>query len=389
MNVSPRRILLVRFSHLGDVVHALPVFHALRAAHPRAEIAWAVQPEFAGLLDGLPGLARTFLFERRRGARAWLRLLSEIREWGPDWAVDAQGNAKSALATIGSGAGRRSGMHPRDWREPFAARVLTDHADAVAGPAAHAMERMLALAGHVAPDSSPPRTDPVLSREELRAGRARLADLAGDSALPATLLHLSSPEDVRSWPIASFESLARALAARGERAIVLSGPQEESEGRTLAERTAGIPHLTHWIGQRGLRELAALFAAVAERGGRIVSCDSGPMHLAAAVGLPVVCLSGPQDERRTGPWPVRDPEAASSCPHRTLRAPNPPPCAPCLARRCDHPEGPVCMSRISPAEALLTALEIGDSAHLASSAEPPASRPAPDRSSWSLSEIDP
>jgi len=389
VNVSPRRILIVRFSHLGDVVHALPVFHALRTAHARAEIAWAVQPEFAGLLDGLPGLARTFLFERRRGARAWLRLLSEIREWGPDWAVDAQGNAKSALATIGSGAGRRSGMNPRDWREPFAARVLTDHAVAVTGATRHAMDRMLALAAHVAPGSSPPRTDPVLSREELGIGRARLATLAGEAAPTVTLLHLTHPEDVRSWPIASFESLARALAACGERAIVVSGPREEAEGRALAERTAGLANLSHCIGQRGLRELGALFAAAAERGGRLVACDSGPMHLAASVGLPVVCLSGPQDERRTGPWPVPDSDGAPPGPHRTLRASNPPPCAPCLARRCDHPEGRVCMTRIPPAEVLLAVLESGRSAPHANSPEPPASRAGSDRSSLSLSEIDP
>jgi len=367
---SPRRILIVRLSHLGDVVHALPVYHALRSAHPQSEIAWAVQPEFAGILDGLPGLARTFGFERRRGARAWLRLLSEIRAWNPDWAVDAQGNAKSAFATLASGAARRSGMHPRDWREPFAARVLTDHADAVAEAPAHAMDRMFALAAHVAPDARERRLDPWLSPEERDKGRARLAALGVGAEGPVTILILSSPDDVRSWPIASYESLARVLVSRGEPAILLSGPQEEAEGRALKERTAGLPRLVHWIGQRGLRELAGVFAAAAERGGRAVACDSGPMHLAAAVGLPVVCLAGPQDERRTGPWP-------RSGLHRVVRASDPPRCAPCLARRCDHPEGNVCMSRI-PVEAVLSAGPAGS----------PASRPAPDRSSWSLSEIE-
>src|SRR5262249_23299840 len=160
---------------------------------------------------------------------------------------------------------------------------------------------MLALAAHVAPGARDLRTDPDLSREELTRARARLA---GDATERITILHLSAPSDVRSWPIASFKRLARGLASRGERVLVLSGPQEEAEGRALAERTAGVPRIAHWIGQRGLRDLAALFAAAAERGGRIVACDSGPMHLAAALGLPVVCLSGPQDEARTGPWPA-------------------------------------------------------------------------------------
>jgi heptosyltransferase-1 len=374
---SPRRILLVRLSHLGDVVHALPVFHALRDAHPDAKIAWAVQPEFAGLLEGLPDLSRLFLFERRKGVAAWWRLLSEIRAWEPDWAVDAQGNAKSALATSGSGAGRRSGLHPRDWREPVGSRVLTDHAEAVDHPTPHAMHRMLALAAHVSPGLGRVRTDPGLSAEEQDAGQVRLARLAKDAAAPVTILHLSHPADVRSWPIANFEGLARALAARGEQVVVLSGPEEEAHGRALAERTAGVPQIEHWVGQRGLRELAAFFAAAAGRDGRIVACDSGPMHLAASVGLPVDCLSGPQDESRTGPWPVRDGESGAPNPHRVLRAPDPPRCAPCLARRCDHPEGPVCMTRIAPERVLITVFPGSG-----------ASRSAPDPSSWSPSEID-
>ena len=69
MSSSPRRILLVRLSHLGDVVHALPVYHALRRAFPEARVAWAVQEEYAELLEPLPGLTRTFRFERRGGWR--------------------------------------------------------------------------------------------------------------------------------------------------------------------------------------------------------------------------------------------------------------------------------------------------------------------------------
>jgi len=349
-----RRILLIRLSHLGDVVHALPVFHALRAAHPSAEIAWAVQPEFAGLLEGLPGLARIFRFERRKGVAAWIPFLSGIRGWDPDWAVDAQGNAKSAMATIGSGAKRRTGLHPQDWREPFAARVLTEHAAPTRGEVPHAMDRMLSLARFVAPDRELLRADPALSESELEAGRARLASLLGDRDGPVVILHLSAPPDVRAWPVGHFETLARALDEGGDRVLVLSGPQEEEEGRALARQMSGVPRVRHAVGQRGLRELAALFAAARDRGGRILCCDTGPMHLAAALALPVVCLAGPQDARRTGPWPLPGgPDAL----HAVLRAPDPPACAPCLARRCTHPEGAVCMSRIRPEAALRTLLQ--------------------------------
>ena len=367
MTASPRRILLVRLSHLGDVVHALPVFHALRAAHPEAEIAWAVQPEFAGLLDGLPGLDRAFLFERRKGARAWLRLLASLREWAPDWAVDAQGNAKSALVTIGSGAGRRTGSHPADWRERFASRVLTDHPVPAGGDPSHAMDRMLALAAFVARGHGDARTDPGLSAREIEDGRARLAERTGERERAVVLVHLSAPADVRSWPIARFAALARGLAEEGEPVLVISGPQEEGEGRALEREVGDRPLVRHWIGQRGLRELAAVLAAARERGGRMVCCDSGPMHLAASVGLPVIGLAGPQDERRTGPWPL----PARSAIHAVLRAADPPACAPCRSRRCDHPGGPVCMSRIEHADVLQTVLAGGE-----------ASRRGLDSSSW-------
>src|SRR6185369_13377691 len=137
--------------------------------------------------------------------------------------------------------------------------------------------------------------------------------------------------------------LARALAAeRG--ALLLSGPAEEELGRTLARELAGEARLAHWVGQRGLRALAAVFAAAARRGLELVACDSGPMHLAAAHGLRVIALEGPQEAARTGPWP----RAA----HAVVRSAHAPECAPCLARRCRHADGPVCMSGIGAADVL-------------------------------------
>src|SRR5262249_19112540 len=117
----PDRILLVRLSHLGDVVHALGVFHALHAAYPRAEIGWAIQPAFAGLLEGLPGLARVLVFERRGGLAAWLALRRELARFRPDWTVDAQGNAKSGAVAWLSRAPRRVAPARADWQEPWAA----------------------------------------------------------------------------------------------------------------------------------------------------------------------------------------------------------------------------------------------------------------------------
>lgn len=328
------RILIVRLSHLGDVVQALPLYHALREAEPRARIAWAVQPEFAGLLARLPGLERTILFERRAGAAAWPRLMRDLEAFGADWAIDAQGNVKSALVALASRAPRRSGYARADWREPFAATSVTDPCPA--GPAVeHAVKRVLRLARHVAPGwTRAPRFDAALSAAEVALGERALSALSRGEG--GALLHLSDPGDVRAWPIARCAEFARRAAERGP-VVIVSGPGEAGHGRAL-EVEVQHPRVAHLVGQRGLRELAALFTAAARRGMAYVGCDSGPMHLAWSSGMRVVLLAGPQDERRTGPYGEG---------HRAIRAARQPDCAPCLARTCSLREGPVCMTGIS------------------------------------------
>jgi ADP-heptose:LPS heptosyltransferase len=350
---DPHRILIVRLSHLGDVIHALPVLHALHARWPRAEIGWAVQPEFADLVEGLPGVARTFHFDRGGGWRAWPRLRRELRAFAPDLTVDAQGNLKSGLVTRLSGAPRRVGLARAYWREPLGALALTEQAPAATpelGRARlHAIEVVRTLARHLAPaQAEPERLDAALDAEELATGERLLDRQLPGARSGDVVVHLSSPEDVRSWPTKSFVELARALAADGRRVLLLCGPRELEAGRDAEASLASADGVRTWIGQQGLRQLAGLLAAAAARGMRFVGCDSGPMHLAAACGLPVVLLAGPQDADRTGPWPRMGPGS----PHRVVRADQGPRCAPCLARRCDHADGPVCMTGIAPGAVL-------------------------------------
>lgn len=339
------RALLVRLSHLGDVVHALPVFHALRRAAPRAELAWAVQPEFAGLLTGLPGLDRVIPFDRRGGLGAWWRLAGELRCFGADVCVDAQGNLKSAATTGLSRASRRVGWHAGDWRERAGAWVLTESAARHDGPP-HALDRSLHLARHIAgEDFEPPEDWLGLSMRERDAGRVAWRERMGAAPAGAVLLQLSAPGDVRAWPAANQLEFLRLCASEGRPTLALSGPAEAELGERVARE---VPQVRHWVGQRGLRELAAFFSAASEDGARLVSVDSGPAHLACAVGLSVVGLAGPQDAARTGPWPA--PGAGS--PHLALRANRSPDCAPCLSRRCAHLEGNVCMEALEAREVL-------------------------------------
>jgi ADP-heptose:LPS heptosyltransferase len=192
----------------------------------------------------------------------------------------------------------------------------------------------------------------------LLAGRLAAAGSGG----PLAILALARGGDVRSWPLERWAECAEALVGGGARVLALSGPEEEAEGRAFAARLGERARIAHWIGQRGLRELAACFAAAAELGGVLVACDSGPMHLGWTQGLRVVLLAGPQDPARTGPWPAVAPGArapAAGSRHAVVRADAPPACAPCRSRRCSHPAGPVCMAHIDGRAAALAALASG------------------------------
>jgi ADP-heptose:LPS heptosyltransferase len=215
---------------------------------------------------------------------------------------------------------------------------------------------MLALARHVGGPESGADFDLALGPGELERGALRLAQVLGSAPGPGdVLLLLSAPGDVRSWPLDRWGELARALARRGRRVLLLGGPAEEAPGLELARELRDLPAVRAWVPQRGLRELAACFSLCAQAGARAVGVDSGPLHLAAASGLCVVVLEGPQSHWRTGPWPPPEREAGPAR-HGVVRSTEELPCAPCFSRVCRHPEGPVCMSRLGIAS-VLEALE--------------------------------
>ena len=361
---TPERICIQRLSHLGDVVHALPVFHALRRKYPAARIAWVVQPEFAGLLQGIAGLAEVIPFERRGGLWAWWRLRRKLRAFRADLAVDCQANWKSGLATRLSGAKRRVGLHASNWREHRASWCCNELAPEVPRTnevTPHAVSRMLHLASYVGelPANAneggrlphDPHFDLLLTREEFELGNSELR-----SRLPGrapVILHLGTGRDPRSWPTSNFAELARLLAKRNRGVLILSGPAEATSGAQVQAELADVSGISHWVGQRGLRQLAAFLQAAARSDADFVSADSGPMHLAWASGLPVTLLAGPQSETATGPWPLT---SARDSPHLALGASSSSlPCRPCFKRVCfedSEAEFAPCMQEITPLQVL-------------------------------------
>ncbi|HIF39932.1 MAG TPA: lipopolysaccharide heptosyltransferase family protein [Planctomycetes bacterium] len=311
---APGRILLVRLSHLGDVVHALPVFHALRHRWPAAKLAWICQREFAPLLTSLPGLDQCLLFDRRGGLSGLWRARREMAAFGPDLTVDAQGNLKSALLSRLSTAPRRLALAPVHWQEPLGARFMTEFAPPSEG--LHAIHKAASLIEAIG-DQNPLSFDLGLSAADLDDGKTLLAEKFDAGSGQRWVLHLGRDGDPRTWPSEYFVRLARGLACRGDRALILSGPAEAGTGQRLAQELQDEERVTHWVGQGDLRQLSGFLSAAAAQGVGFVASDSGPSHLAAACGMRLRFLSGPQDPLLTGPWPL---EGAPGSGNRVIRA---------------------------------------------------------------------
>lgn len=312
------RILLVRTSHLGDCVRALPLARALLEQWPSVEVGWAIQPEYAPLLEGLAAHGRqlrTLAIPRREGATGTWRGLRQVRAFAPDWVVDVQGNAKSALVTAAASAAVRLGPEARHCREALPGRwTLNRRAPSASDAGPHARDRVTELAVALGLKLAGVDEGPQLREDELDQARERATARFADA--PPRLAYVANSGDARTWPAERWFALVERCAARGLPVAFYGGIQELELMKQLA-RTVSTRDAVHVQTEPlPLRQFASLAQACAERGGRLLGSDTGPTHLAASVGLPVALLSGPTDPRRTGVWP--DPRRDPESPHRII-----------------------------------------------------------------------
>lgn len=336
-------ILIVKLSAVGDVVHALPVLTALRSAFPHARLGWAVHPGPGNLLEGHPALdelvvvpRRGFLKEIIRGGEFRRNLQGGGKTW--DWALDLQGLTKSGLLAWMSGAPRRVGMRGgRDSRE-LNWMFMTDR---VAPQSGQIVERNLEVLKALGIDNpGPPVAQLHLTAadEQAIAAWSRQAGVQGERFL---FVDPFAGWITKLWPQERWvEIIVRAERELGLRSLIFFGPGE----RTEAEHLAGIaaekgatpvaaPETTLRQYTALLRQHAALFA-----GG-----DTGPMHIAAAAGVPVVALYGPSDSTRNAP--------AFKGARFTIVEDTTQPCARTFRRKCPHHPHPAgCMAGISVEE---------------------------------------
>ncbi|MGH9859043.1 MAG: glycosyltransferase family 9 protein, partial [Candidatus Acidiferrales bacterium] len=283
------RLLIVRLSSMGDIVHALPSLAALRAAHPNAQLDWVVERKWTELLEGCAQLSA--VIPQDRGWGPTLRLISELRARRYDEALDFQGLYKSAALAFFSGARRRIGFDAAHARESGSAYL---HTDRIPPQGAHVVEMNLSLARAAgAAGASPPPISLRVSAE---------ADAFVDRQLTSRNLreyYVISPGGgwrSKCWPAEQYGHLHRKLAERhGWRGVVTYGMGE----RALAEAVrlvAGEPE--PFVLGTDVAQLKALL----HRARFMVAADTGPLHLAAALGTPVVGLYGPTSPKRNGPY---------------------------------------------------------------------------------------
>jgi lipopolysaccharide heptosyltransferase I len=277
------RFLIVRLGSLGDVVHAIPAAAALRARYPGARIDWVVDPRYAGLVGMVDGIDRVIPLDPRQGWRQLLKTARELRHERYEAAIDLQGLIKSAALARAAGARRTVGFARAHLREPLASAFYTE-AHGVSDEL-HVIHQGVAL---------------------MQSLGVEQRTVAFPLRLPATspggyvLINPGAAWPNKRWPPERFGQLAAAIRDRCRLAsVVLWGPGEETAASAVVTASRGAATLAP---PTRITEIAA----IAKRASLMVSGDTGPLHVAAAVGTPIVALFGPTRSERNGPWAAGD-----------------------------------------------------------------------------------
>ena len=327
-----QKILIVKLSALGDIIHTLPIVKGIKENWPNSVIGWLVGRNHRTVLEGHPFLDKIFIFERERWGgldffnrqqEIW-QLVREIRRQRYDVVLDFQGLLRSACFTLLSGAKRRIGFS--DSRE-MAFLAYTEMVQPTS-PHMHAVEKNILLAERMAgPILSRDFTLPVSSRD-----RERAESWMGNS--PYVLLVPGARWATKRWPPGHFARLVDRVHQhrRGAISVALVGSSADKFVAEQIMAQASSPgKIINLVGKTSLKELAALM----EKASVVVTNDSGPMHIASAMNTRVVALFGSTDPRKTGPYGTK---------HIVLKTRLE--CSPCRKRTCEH--RPSCMEGISP-----------------------------------------
>lgn len=309
----PRRILIIKPSAIGDIVHALPILNLIRRRWPDAHVTWVVTPACAGMVERHPQIDEVILFERNRYSSFWRnprsalamrRFFRKLRKRSFDLVIDLQGLFRSGWFAWQSGAPVRIGFaNAREFATLFYThRVESSWAD-------HAIERYLCVARALGCGEQPLEFKFAVDDQDRAAAGVLLPNR------PFAVLVPGANWETKQWPAERFAAIVEPLRERFGFESVVVGSAADGP---LAARIDGAIDLT---GRTNLRQLVA----VLERASLVIAGDTGPMHIAAALGRPLVALYGPTDAVLTGPFRRLDTVVQLDIS-----------CRPCFSRKCSH-----------------------------------------------------
>jgi heptosyltransferase I len=372
------RILLIKPSALGDVVHTLPVLVKLRARYPRARIDWLITPENAEVVRNHPALSNVILFARRdfskRGHRwraflSFFDLLKQIRRAKYDLVIDMHGQVRSAFFALISGARVRIGFDrpikrtltvssehdlknvpSHGWRGAREGSwIAYTHRIAIPTLDVHAIDRYLWVGELLGFDDKPPDLTIHLSPETVRNVERLLKEKDVDPSQPLVVLVPGTIWETKHWTIEGFAGVARHFLREGFAVALAGTKRDQLRCRQIAAAAPGTCDLS---GKTTPADLAGLI----RRAEVAVTNDSGSMHVAASLGKPMVSVFGPTNPVHIGPY-----ERPESVVRVDL------PCSPCNYRRLSQcPFGHACMKQVTSAMVVERVQKIMDAAKSAS-----------------------
>jgi heptosyltransferase-1 len=285
------KFLFVRLGSLGDIVHTVPAVSAIRGAYPQAAIHWLVDTRQLEVLELVEGVDR--IHAMRSDVAGWASTIPALRRERFDAALDFQGLIKSAVLARLAGAKRTIGFTKSSLREPFAASFYTERVKA--DDSGHVIAKNLSLLAaidirHPAPPAFRFARRPSSALQRVRAETGgRFAIINPGAAWPN-----------KRWPPERFGTVAAALFRQHDlRSLVLWGPGERDLADAVVTASSGGAMVAPPT------SIADLFALCSEAA-LMISGDTGPLHIGAASGTPLVGIFGPTDPRRNGPWSSSD-----------------------------------------------------------------------------------
>jgi heptosyltransferase I len=283
-------LLIIKPSSLADIVHGLQVAASIKAQRPDVRISWIVRDIFAALVRQCEAVDRVYVFKRNGGVQGFLKLMREVRETTFDYVFDLQGLLRTGLMTARSLSKKKVGRNDaREGSRIFYKQIVTLPPE---GRASHALEILLQFL-------------PMLDLKPALAGSVRFRDVdglnlshvEGRGGAQPVIMFPDSRKTEKRWH--GFKELTEFIARDGTgRKVVWAGNNYVDYKDALSE--------TQFLNLTGNTSLMALPALI-KKAGWVISNDSGPLHLAAAMGVPVLGIYGPTDPRLFGPYPLTAP----------------------------------------------------------------------------------